>query len=298
LLAALAHARRGRAGTWLGAAGAAILSGALTARGLRAGHWPLTSQYEFALAFALGTALAALALGAGRGQPEPRSSPTARKAEGAHAVQAVTMALAAALAAYARLGLPAFKRAIQPLAPALDSAWLPLHVGAAALAYGALAMGGAAGFAWLAREPARAGAERLMERAIAAGYPLLTLSLLLGMAWAQAAWGRYWGWDLKETWTLITWLAGEAAAWRGWPWPGWARCCSPSWASAGWRGRWGWKACICFERNPACPARQKRVKWRTTAITSATLQVSFSPSRDIQTNHQATKPQREENWNH
>jgi ABC-type transport system involved in cytochrome c biogenesis permease subunit len=222
LLAALAHARRGRAGTWLGAAGAAILSGALAARGLRAGHWPLTNQYEFALAFALGTALAALALGAGQGQPQPRSSWTARRAEGAHAVQAVTMALAAALAAYARLGLPAFKRAIQPLAPALDSAWLPLHVGAAALAYGALAMAGAAALAWLAREPARARAERLMEQAIAAGYPLLTLSMLLGMVWAQAAWGRYWGWDPKETWTLITWLVytlywhlRRRAGWRG-----------------------------------------------------------------------------------
>ena len=198
LLAALAHALRWRIGAWLGAAGAAILAGALAARGLRAGHWPLTSEYEFALAFALATALAALALGVDRGQPE--------STRGAHAVQAVTMALAAALVAYARLGLPAFKRAVQPLPPALNSVWLPLHVGAAALGYGALAAGGAAGLVWLAREPNRTGAERLMDRAVAMGYPLLTLSMLLGMVWAQAAWGRYWGWDLKEAWTLTTWL--------------------------------------------------------------------------------------------
>ena len=49
LLAALAHARRWQVGAWLGAAGASILTGALIARGLRAGHWPLTGEYEFAL---------------------------------------------------------------------------------------------------------------------------------------------------------------------------------------------------------------------------------------------------------
>jgi ABC-type transport system involved in cytochrome c biogenesis permease subunit len=158
----------------------------------------LTGEYEVALAFALGAALAALTLGAGRDQP--------KSANGTHAVQAVTMGMATALMAYARFGVPAFKRAIQPLAPALNSVWFPLHVGAAALGYGALAMAGAAGLVWLAREPVRTAAEGLMDRAVAAGYPLLTLSMLLGMIWAQQAWGRYWGWDLKETWTLITWL--------------------------------------------------------------------------------------------
>jgi len=198
LLATVAHARRWGIGSWLGAAGAAILAGTLAAQGLRAGHWPLASEYEVALAFALGTALAGLALSAGRDWPEPT--------EGDHTVQAVTAALAAALVAYARFGLPAFKRAIQPLPPALDSAWFPLHVGAAALGYGALAMAGAAGLVWLVREAARPGAEQLMDRSVGAGYPLLTLSMLLGIVWAQAAWGRYWSWDLKETWTLITWL--------------------------------------------------------------------------------------------
>lgn len=198
LLAALAHARRWQVGAWLEAAGASILTGALVSRGLRAGHWPLTGEYEFALAFALGTALAALALGAGQGR--------SRSTEGADIVRAVTMALAAALVVYARFVMPATKRAIQPLAPALNSIWLPLHGGVAALGYGALAMAGVAGLVWLVREADRTGTERLMDRAVAAGYPFLTLSMLLGMIWAQAAWGRYWGWDLKEVWTLIAWL--------------------------------------------------------------------------------------------
>jgi ABC-type transport system involved in cytochrome c biogenesis permease subunit len=61
----------------------------------------------------------------------------------------------------------------------------------------------------------------MLDRAIAAGFPLLTLSMILGMVWAQVAWGRYWGWDLKEVWTLITWLV-YALYWHlrrrpGWP---------------------------------------------------------------------------------
>lgn len=193
LLAALAHARGGRIGAWLGAAGAAILAGSLAARGMRAGHWPLTNEYEFTLAFALATVLVALALNAKQANPAPT-------------VQATTMVVATALVAYARLGIPAFKQAIQPLSPALDSVWLPLHVGTAALAYGALLMAGAAGLVWLLHEPSRPQAERLLDQAVAMGYSLLTLSMLLGMIWAQMAWGRYWGWDLKEVWTLITWL--------------------------------------------------------------------------------------------
>ncbi len=192
-LVPLSHPWRWRFGAWLAAAGAAILAGALAARGLRAGHWPLTGEYEFALAFALTTSLAALGLGA-------------RAAGRTSSVQPVALFLAAALVAYARVVLPAFKRAIQALLPALDSVWLPLHVGTAALAYGALAFAGVAGLIWLVRESDRAEAERLLARAVATGYPLLTLSLIFGMIWAQMAWGRYWGWDLKEVWTLITWL--------------------------------------------------------------------------------------------
>jgi cytochrome c-type biogenesis protein CcsB len=201
LLAAMICARGWRIGTWFAAAGATILAGALAARGLRAGHWPLTSEYEFALAFALGTSLAVLI-------------PATKTVRRIPAVESATSLIAALLVAYARFVLPGFKRAIRPLPPALDSVWLPLHVGTAALAYGALVLAGAAGLLWLLRkhvpgireESDQTQIERLLDRAIAAGFPLLTLSMIFGMIWAQVAWGRYWGWDLKETWTLITWL--------------------------------------------------------------------------------------------
>ena len=55
-------------------------------------------------------------------------------------------------------------------------------------------------------KPERQEAGRTLARSLAAGYPLLTLSMILGMIWAHMAWGRIWGWDLKEVWTLIAWL--------------------------------------------------------------------------------------------
>jgi ABC-type transport system involved in cytochrome c biogenesis permease subunit len=48
--------------------------------------------------------------------------------------------------------------------------------------------------------------ERMMDRAVALGFPWLTLGILTGAIWAQNTWGRYWGWDPKETWALVTWL--------------------------------------------------------------------------------------------
>ena len=45
-----------------------------------------------------------------------------------------------------------------------------------------------------------------MARAVELGFPCLTLGILTGAIWAQYAWGRYWGWDPKETWALVTWL--------------------------------------------------------------------------------------------
>jgi ABC-type transport system involved in cytochrome c biogenesis permease subunit len=198
LLSALACARGWKIGIWFAAAGAALLAGGLVARGLAAGRWPLTNEYEFALAFALAIALATIGLGTKAGLSD--------SVDGASAVQAAALAIATGLVAYARLGMPAFKRTIQPLQPALDSTWLPLHVGSAALGYGALTVAGAAGLVWLVYKPSRTGASRLRNRGIAVGYPLLTLSMIFGMIWAQVAWGRYWGWDLKEVWTLITWL--------------------------------------------------------------------------------------------
>jgi ABC-type transport system involved in cytochrome c biogenesis permease subunit len=66
--------------------------------------------------------------------------------------------------------------------------------------------------------------ERALEWAVSIGFPLLSLAILAGLIWAQTAWGRYWSWDLKEIWMLVTWvvyltfLHGRALrSWRGRP---------------------------------------------------------------------------------
>ena len=105
---------------------------------------------------------------------------------------------------------------IVPLLPALRSVWLLVHVLTAAVAYGAFGVAAGLGIMRLARADAVQQAasrwapaetiERTMARAVRLGFPWLTLSILTGAIWAQKAWGRYWGWDPKETWALVTWL--------------------------------------------------------------------------------------------
>src|SRR5918994_4742799 len=125
-----------------------------------------------------------------------------------------------------------------PLVPALRSYWLVIHVGAAVLAFGLFTVaavvsalqimseraetkGVGSGFA--AALPASSTLDRLAYRLIAVGFPVWAFGpLIMGAIWAEASWGRYWGWDPKEVWALITWLAYAAflharatAGWRG-----------------------------------------------------------------------------------
>jgi ABC-type transport system involved in cytochrome c biogenesis permease subunit len=94
----------------------------------------------------------------------------------------------------------------------LRSVWLQVHVLSAMVGYAAAGVAAGLGLMRLlhgegnTRRPAGKEIERTMERAIALGFPWLTLGILTGAIWAQNAWGRYWGWDPKETWALITWL--------------------------------------------------------------------------------------------
>jgi cytochrome c-type biogenesis protein CcsB len=193
------------------AAGWILLTAALLTRGLASGHWPLTTRYEFALCFAWAILAVYLLL-------EIRWR---RRSAGAFA-----MAAALLVTTYALLR-PAQDQAIHPLLPALRSVWLQFHVVAAAIAYGAYGVAAALATAQLAglenvghreeRFTQLRGTKqsnlsyseemaRQTQRVTGWGFPWLSLALLTGAIWAQDAWGRYWGWDPKETWTLITWL--------------------------------------------------------------------------------------------
>jgi cytochrome c-type biogenesis protein CcsB len=70
--------------------------------------------------------------------------------------------------------------------------------------------------------PSLKSLDQLIYRTLAFGFMMQTALLITGAVWAQLAWGRYWGWDPKETWALITWLIYAAylhmrvtMGWRG-----------------------------------------------------------------------------------
>lgn len=130
------------------------------------------------------------------------------------------------------------------LVPALRSYWLAIHVTAAIVCMGSFAVGAAlsalylvaaraeehvaagqpAGrFGWLAeRLPSSDRLDLMAYRIHAFMFPLWTFAVIAGSIWAEAAWGRYWGWDPKETWAFITWViyaaylhARATIGWRG-----------------------------------------------------------------------------------
>ncbi|MBN2514430.1 MAG: c-type cytochrome biogenesis protein CcsB [Deltaproteobacteria bacterium] len=121
---------------------------------------------------------------------------------------------------------------IQPLIPALQSNWLISHVISSFLAYACFAIAFGTSILYLVKRrtgkwniaqlPDAAVLDEIMYKMISIGFVLLTLGIITGAAWADRAWGRYWGWDPKETWSLITWLiygaflhARLARGWKG-----------------------------------------------------------------------------------
>ena len=124
-----------------------------------------------------------------------------------------------------------------PLMPALKSPWLVIHVSAAIISGGVFLLANciAATYLildryeqkglrpiWTEKLPSLETLDNLSYRLVALVFPLWTFSVIAGAIWAEAAWGRYWGWDPKETWAFITWVAYAAylharvtIGWRG-----------------------------------------------------------------------------------
>jgi cytochrome c-type biogenesis protein CcsB len=104
------------------------------------------------------------------------------------------------------------------LMPSLKSYWLVFHVTAMFISYSGFFLAFVFAFMYLLRARGWKGVERLdprftlkylddtAHRIVTLSFPVLTLGVFLGAVWADSAWGRYWGWDPKETWALITWL--------------------------------------------------------------------------------------------
>jgi cytochrome c-type biogenesis protein CcsB len=124
-----------------------------------------------------------------------------------------------------------------PLVPALKSAWLVIHVAAAIISGGVFLLSNVVAGAflfldsmekkgerapWAKRLPSLEFLDQLSYRLVAFVFPLWTFAVIAGAIWAESAWGRYWGWDPKETWAFITWVAYAAylharvtIGWRG-----------------------------------------------------------------------------------
>ena len=89
--------------------------------------------------------------------------------------------------------------------PALRSPWWLPHVLAYLLSYSLAAIAFLLALTAIARPAARARFEDAAYRLLAFAFPLMTFGLVSGALWAEEAWGTYWSWDPKETWSLITW---------------------------------------------------------------------------------------------
>ena len=100
--------------------------------------------------------------------------------------------------------LPESYKDIEPLVPALQSYWRDIHVAACILGYAFLAFSFCTSIVFLVK--ASENLDNITYKSITIGFLLLTIGILSGAIWANVAWGRYWGWDPKETWSLITWI--------------------------------------------------------------------------------------------
>ena len=200
-------------------------AGVLT-RGLAAGRVPWGNMYEFSITSSLAVAVVYLAF--------------------VHRYKMQWLGLGVTLVIAAVLGLATLLlyTPAGPLVPALHSYWLVIHVSAAAISGGAFTVGALISILYLVKSraerrvlaggtmspslkrlPSSEAMDGTAYKVLAFAFPLWTFGVLVaGPIWAEYAWGRYWGWDPKEVWALVTWVvyaaylhARATAGWRGRP---------------------------------------------------------------------------------
>ncbi len=183
------------------------------------GHAPLSNLYESLVFFSWATALTYLFI----------EFKTKSRTIGAFA-----MPFAVAAMAYASFN-PSVRDAIEPLIPALQSNWLLAHVITCFIGYASFAVAAGLGIMYILKRlssspdqgllgafPPLKNIDELMHQTIIFGFLWLSIGIITGAVWANQAWGTYWSWDPKETWSLITWFVYATAlharfvrGWRG-----------------------------------------------------------------------------------
>jgi len=217
--------RYGRIGFSLTVLGLLVLAVGVVLRGLAADRVPWGNMYEFSITGCLAVCAAYVVL------------------VRTYDIRWLGLLVTGFLVLVLGLAVVVLYRPLSPLVPALHSYWLMIHVSSAAVAGGGYTVGALAsvlyllrrrleskaaehpelprtGFLW--RTPTAEAIDRVAYRVHAFAFPLWTFAVLCGAIWAQYAWGRYWGWDPKEVWALITWVAYAAylharatAGWQG-----------------------------------------------------------------------------------
>lgn len=189
----------GRYATFLIKVGFIFHSIAIIVRGVGAQRLPLTNQYEFATSFAWGIALCFIIF--------------------EHKYHFRAMGTFVTPIIFIIIGYAAMQsKDVRPLMPALQSYWLAFHVATAVISYGAFGVACGVSSMYLLKDklkkdhfinkhiPSLERLDLISYRAIALGFLFLTLVIITGAIWAEQAWGRYWQWDPKETWSFITWI--------------------------------------------------------------------------------------------
>jgi len=166
------------------------------------GHTPITSQYEAVVFFAWALSWSYLSF---------RWRYTVKNFGTFVSVLIFTLLLIAVFSS----------RVETQLVPALQSYWLPVHASVSIIAYGFLALAFCGGIMYLLQEwelkskrfgyffsrlPSLDALDQLNSHCLSAGFVFLTIGIVTGSIWANQAWGAYWQWDPKETWSLITWF--------------------------------------------------------------------------------------------
>ncbi len=205
----------GRAGMWTSLLGAVILAAGLLVRMVRTGHWLPVGVYELSLTLTLVIVFLYLLL-------EHLIRTSGERHRTARGTGAFVMFLVLLVHTYAILLLPPTARLAEPLAPVLRSLWLGLYILGVLIAYGFFAIACGAGLLYLCAGVSlvREGAgilppleviDELNHRAVAYGFPWLTVGLAAGSWWAWRAWGSYWHWSSAEIWILVLWLIYAAS---------------------------------------------------------------------------------------
>ena len=208
----------GLAGFWLTVGGFLVHLGFTLDRFLEAGHTPITNLHESLSFFSMATVGIFILF-------ERRYKISI--------LGSFVMPLALLILAISAT----FSAVIPPLNPALKSKWLAIHTIMAFLGYAAFAISFGVSVMYLIQShflkkrrlgpmfqklPPLDMLDDISYRCLTFGFPLLTFAIISGAIWAETAWGTYWSWDPKETWSLITWFIYAAllhgrltTGWRG-----------------------------------------------------------------------------------